>query len=357
MVQSAILTLATLYTLYFASDFFIPVVAAVVLNLVVSPWMRAFAKKRIPPPVTGAVIVLGLVAVLTTGAVQLSDAAAEWLARAPVAIGQLEYKLRSIKEPVEKVKEASEQVQQIAEVGQDSQSQQEVVVKPPSVLENLFGTMRSVVVQIVVTLVLLFFLISAGDIFKAKLVAAMPTLTSKKRVMAIWQQIERDVGVFVSTVTVINVAFGAAVAVGLYLIDMPNPLLWGTIAGLLNFVPYIGALVGLTVITVVAIITFDSLSYALLAPAIYVGLNFLEAQFLTPSILGNRLSLNAAIVFVAVIFWGWLWGVAGAVFAIPILIGVKTVCEHSPRLQMVAEFLTTKIRRLPRGLKAFSNGN
>lgn len=348
MTHAAILFLATLYTLYFAGEFIVPVLAALVLNFLFGPLARALARRGIPRPLTGLVIVAGILAILVSGIWRLSDAASEWLARAPTIVSQLENRLRDFKEPVEKVKKASEQVQKMAEMGDDSPGAQDVIVKPPSLLGNLVGTMRTVTIQIAVMLVLLIFLISAGDEFKIKMLAVLPTLQSKKRGLTIWSEIERDVSVYLSTVSLINICFGAAVATGLYLIDMPNALLWGVMAGVLNFIPYIGALTGFAIITVVSIFTFKSLAHAFLAPAIYVGLNLLEAHFLTPTVLGKRLSLNSAIVFLTVVFWGWLWGAAGAVMAIPILIIANTICTHSLRLQPVAEFLTSGARpKLP----------
>lgn len=345
---SGVLLLATLYTLYFASDFAIPIVAAVILGFVLAPFVRALSRRGVPAAVTGGFAILTVVGVLSAGIVVLSDSAAEWLNRAPMVLSQVDYKLRALKRPVEQVKEASEKVEKLAEVGDSGSPSQNVVVKPPSILKQLFGTMQTVAVQLGVTLVLLFFLIASGDVFKMKVLATMRCHRDKKRALCIWRDVEDNVSVYLLTITLINIFLGMAISAGLYAVGLPNALLWGAMACILNFIPYIGALVGLSIVAIVSIITFDSLGHAVIAPLIYAGCNILESQLITPSVLGRRLSLNPVVVFVSVIFWGWLWGMVGAMMAVPLLIIVHVLCTHFPRLHFIAGFLTLhspKMRR------------
>lgn len=339
---AGVLLLATLYTLYFASEFAIPVVAAVILSLAFSPLVRSLSRRGVPSTLTGGLIVLSIVGALSAGIYQLSDSATQWLNRAPSVLSQLDYKLRELKRPVQKVQEASDQVEKLANVGNEGTktSSRNVVVKPPGILEQIFGTMRTVLVQLSVTLVLLFFLIGSGDIFKMKLVTAMTRYSDKKRTICIWRDVESNVSVYILTITVINTCLGLTIAAGLYAIGLPNALLWGAMAVLLNFIPYLGALVGLAVVTVVSIITFDSLGTAIIAPLIYAGCNLIESQLVTPSILGRRLALNPVVVFISVIFWGWLWGMPGAMMAVPLLIIVHVLCSNIPGLSFVSDLLT-----------------
>jgi len=339
---AGVLLLATLYTLYFASEFAIPVVAAVILSLVFSPLVRSLSRRGVPSTLTGGLIVLSIIGALSAGIYQLSDSATQWLNRAPSVLSQLDYKLRELKRPVQKVQEATDQVEKLANVGNEGKktSSQNVVVKPAGILEQIFGTMRTVLVQLSVTLVLLFFLIGSGDIFKMKLVTAMARYSDKKRTICIWRDVESNVSVYILTITVINICLGLTIAGGLYAIGLPNALLWGTMAVLLNFIPYLGALVGLAVVTVVSIITFDSLGTAIIAPLIYAGCNLIESQLVTPSILGRRLALNPVVVFISVIFWGWLWGMPGAMMAVPLLIIVHVLCSNIPGLYFISDLLT-----------------
>jgi predicted PurR-regulated permease PerM len=339
---SGVLLLATLYTLYFARDFMIPIAAAIILSLVFAPIVRTLSRKHVPSAVTGGFVVLMIVAALSAGIVTLSGTASDWLNRAPKVLTQLDRKLKDIKRPVEQVKKASEQVEALANAGGTGTraTNRGVVVNSPNFLKQMVGTMQAVMIQLGVTLVLLFFLLASGDVFKFKLVTAMARLSEKKRALSIWRDVEQDVSVYLRTITIINAGLGVVIGLGLYAIGLPNALLWGVMAALLNFIPYIGALVGLSVVSVVAIITFDSLSHAMIAPLVYAASNLAESQFVTPSILGKRLSLNPVVVFVSVIFWGWLWGMPGAMMAVPMLITVNGICTHFPALRIVAEFLT-----------------
>ena len=301
---SGVLLLATLYTLYFARDFMIPIAAAIILNLVFAPIVRTLSRKRIPSAVTGGLVILMIVAALSAGIVTLSGAASGWLNRAPKVLTQLDRKLKDIKRPVEQVKKASEQVEALANASGTGRRapNRDVVVNSPNFLKQMVGTMQAVMIQLGVTIVLLFFLLASGDVFKFKLVTAMPRLSEKKRALSIWRDVEQDVSVYLRTITIINASLGVVIGLGLYAIGLPNALLWGVMAALLNFIPYIGALVGLSVVSVVAIITFDPLSHAMIAPLVYAASNLTESQFVTPSILGKRLSLNPVVVFVSVIF-------------------------------------------------------
>jgi predicted PurR-regulated permease PerM len=152
-------------------------------------------------------------------------------------------------------------------------------------------------------------------------------------------QIERGISQYLLTFTAINVCLGIVIGTGMWLIGMPNPVLWGVMAGCLNFMPYIGAFVGSGVVFLVAALSFDSMGQALLAPAIYAAANTIEGNVITPLILGRSMRLNPIFIFLSVVLWGWMWGVGGALIAVPLLAMTKIACAHSRRLQSVATLL------------------
>jgi predicted PurR-regulated permease PerM len=139
-------------------------------------------------------------------------------------------------------------------------------------------------------------------------------------------------------VALINGGLGLAVGLGLWAIGLPNPYVWGVAAALLNFLPYVGALLTVLLVAVISIISFDSLSYALVAPAFVILCNVVEGQFVTPLVVGRRLEINAVAIFIAVAFWSWLWGFVGALIAVPILVVVKVFCDHFDSLRHVGNF-------------------
>jgi predicted PurR-regulated permease PerM len=144
---------------------------------------------------------------------------------------------------------------------------------------------------------------------------------------------------YLAAVTLINLLLGAAVALSMQLLQMPNPILWGTMVAVLNFAPYIGALVSAAVLTLAALTTFPDVAKALAVPGTFLALTIMEGQVITPAVLGRRMALSPAIVFISVIIWGWLWGIAGALMAVPIATSLKVICDHSPALGLFGSFL------------------
>jgi predicted PurR-regulated permease PerM len=141
------------------------------------------------------------------------------------------------------------------------------------------------------------------------------------------------------TITLINAGLGLAVGIAMSWLGMPNPVLWGVMTGCFNFIPYLGAVSSAIILTLVALLTFDGLDRALLVPSMFMGLTTLEGFFVTPMIVGHRLTLNPVAIFIWLTFWGWLWGVPGMLLAVPLLATLKIVCDHIRPLNPVGEFL------------------
>jgi predicted PurR-regulated permease PerM len=190
------------------------------------------------------------------------------------------------------------------------------------------------------TVVLLFFMLAAGDLFMQKLVKVLPTLHDKRKAVEIAHEVQHSLSAFLFTITLINAVLGVAVGFAAFLVGLPNPVLWGVLAGALNFIPYFGPITGVAVLLVAGFITFDSPLRALLPSVIYLGLHGVEANFITPLILGRRLTLNPLVIFISLMFWTWLWGIPGALLSIPMLMMFKILCDHFKPLAPVGEFLS-----------------
>jgi predicted PurR-regulated permease PerM len=184
----------------------------------------------------------------------------------------------------------------------------------------------------------LFFMLASGDTFLSKLVKVIPRFRDKKRAVAIVHEVQEDIAVYMLAITLINAGMGAAVGGVMLALGVPNAALWGVMATLLNYIPYVGAIVGVGVVALVSLATFDSVGYALLAPLTYTVLTSVEANVVTPLILGKRLRLNPLVLFAAVIFWGWVWGVPGAFVAVPITVAMRIIFDRVEQLRPLAEF-------------------
>jgi predicted PurR-regulated permease PerM len=172
------------------------------------------------------------------------------------------------------------------------------------------------------------------------MISILPTLSDKKRALRIAYDVEREISRYLLTVSVINVGLGVAVAAAMAATGMPNAILWGVATALLNFVPYVGALTNLATVAVVAVLSFDSIQQAMIPPILFVACIIIEGQFVTPAVLGRRLELNSVAIFITLALWSWLWGIVGAILAVPMLVSVKVLCDHFEGLSSFGEFLS-----------------
>lgn len=324
---------------FFARDFLLPVVLALLLALTLSPIVRFLQKRGIAPPISALFIVLIVLSIFCAGVFSLSGPVADWVSQAPEISRKLQGKLAALRSPVNAVVQASEQVGNIAE-STSADDVQKVVIQQPGMLSTAAASAFGGITTAGVTFVLLLFLLSSGTMFYQKIVSILPSLKDKKRALTIAYDVEREVSQYLATITLINCGFGAAVAAAMMLTGMPNPVLWGVAAALLNFVPYIGALGGIVMVGMVALISFDSIGYAVIPPLLYAACAFAEGQLVTPILLGRRLELNSVAIFICVALWSWLWGIVGAIIAVPLLVAVKVFCDHFERLGSFGEFLS-----------------
>ena len=241
---------------YFARDFLLPVLLAFLFALTLSPIVRYLQKRGIAPALTALVLVLSIVSAFSVGAYLLTDPVAEWVERAPQIGQRVQQKLATFRKPVEAVVKASEQVETITN-GASSPTVQKVVVQQPGLLSIAANNVVSVVSTAGVTFVLLLFLLASGTMFYEKMIGILPTFRDKKRALTIAYDVEKEVSQYLLTITFVNIVFGIYIGVAMALVGMPNPVLWGVAATLLNYIPYIGALAGIAMVSVVALISFE----------------------------------------------------------------------------------------------------
>ncbi|MCX7560198.1 AI-2E family transporter [Sulfitobacter sp. F26204] len=329
--------LAVFVVVYFARDFILPVLLGCLLALTLSPINRWLQKVGLPAGVGAAILVTFTAAAIIGVIVFAGETARSWTDSAPDIALELRQKLSGVSKQIDAVKDASEQVQKVADAPEPGK--QEVVVKPPGLLSSAMTVVASTATSIGVALVLALFLLASGELFYAKLVQSFTTLSEKKRALATVYEIERQVSGYLLTITIINIGLGLSVAGALWLLGLEYAYVWGVAAFLLNFLPILGGVVGTALVAVHAILFFDSLSYAMLAPICYLTLTSSEAQFVTPFMIGKRMELNIVAVFLTVVLWGWLWGVPGALVAVPFLLVFKVVCDNFTEMQAIGNFL------------------
>jgi predicted PurR-regulated permease PerM len=342
----AIFTLLIFYTLYFTSAVVLPIIFAIVLNLLLQPSMRWLVRLHLPRVAAAVLMITMLFGGLTVLGLTLSGPASGWIAKAPEGLPYLEKRLAIFKKPVESVQKASKQVEAIgADPARDVRT---VTVKGPGLTSFLFSGTRTLLAGLLTTITLLFFLLVSGDMFLRRLVEILPTLSEKKQAVDIAHEIESNISAYLVTISLMNAAVGLATGIATYFCGLADPILWGSVAFLLNYVPIVGPLVGLGILVLAGLLTFDPLWQAVLPAAIYLVIHVVEGQSITPILLARRFILNPVLVIVALVFWYWMWGVAGALLAVPMLATFKIVCDRIRPLMAFGHFLGAEARSAAR---------
>jgi len=334
---TGLFVLAVFYTLYVARAFLVPLVVGLLLSFLFNPLVRRLRRARIPTPVSAAAILLAVVAIVGAGLYGLSGPAASWIAQTPQAIATVESRLEKVTRPLERFTRTAEHVEQMTEMGEGGPPQ--VELKRDSLAATVFGGTQNFLGSALIVSVLLYFLLASGDLFLTKLIKVLPRLSDRKRAVQIARETEDQISAYLVTTTMVNVVFGVLVGIVVKLQGMPNPVLWGVLAGLTNFIPYVGALAMAVILWLVALLHFPTNAEAAAVPLVFLILNFFEGNIITPRLIGNRLALNPVVVFTGVLFWGWIWGIMGALMAVPILAVIKILCDHIEGLSPIGEFL------------------
>mgnify|MGYP003625097329 FL=1 len=337
-----LLVLISLFvTAYFAKDLILPILLGFLLALTLSPVARALFRVGVPYAVSAFLLVMGTALMILAVVLLSAGTVASWSNEIPQMGLEIKEKLSGVSDAVETMRSASEEVDKLGSQ-ESTQGPQEVIVRQPGLLDTAMDTVSSTGASLAVILILALFLLGSGELFYLKMVQSMPTLTGKKRALQTVYDVEKRVSRYLLTIATINAGLGIIVGIYLTAIGLPSAYIWGIAAFMLNFLPYIGGIAGVVLVAGFSLVTFDSVSYALLAPLGYLFLTTLEGQIITPWLIGRRLEMNTVAVFLTVVFWGWLWGIAGALVAVPFLVVFKVVCENFEPLQTIGNFLSAE---------------
>ena len=334
-----LMILAVGYTCVVAKSVLIPIAVAFILQALFAPLIQTARRRSVPQPVAAGVVVAGILGVLALSVTYLSEPAARWLEELPRTAARASHKLESWRGSMEEVRRATEEVEELTELGEPD-AVLAVVEDEPGLLSTAIDEASSFLMSSVLTLTLLFLLLAHDGSFLRNLVEILPSLTQKKRAARIVLGFQAGISEYLRTVTLINLTLGTVLGLVFWGLGMPNPVLWGCMAAMLNYVPYLGTGVGIVTVGLVALLSFESSTYALLPPLSYLICSGLEGGVITPAIIGRTLLLSPAVILVWLVLWGWLWGIPGALIAVPLLMAVKILCEQVPSLQPVATMLS-----------------
>jgi len=339
-----LLALALLYTMYFAKSLLIPIVVALLFSLLLSPLVSLFKRFHVPRTFSALLLLAMIGGPFTLLGIELAEPAQKWLARLPELSAQLTEELNSLSEALSPESaeappppppregftffglfgdDEEEQQQAQQEATGDSALSERVIQGGIEAIVSMLGATPKVVAQLMTFVILVLFLLIFGPRLYDSFIDIFPMIRDKRRATVLVGRVQKELSRYIVTVSIINTLLGLATATALWFIGVEDAMLWGALVGLLNFAPYVGPLLGIAILSVAGITQYG-LSYSSLLPAaVYFGLNLVESQFVTPTVLGRHMRLNPLVLILWLLVWGWLWGPAGVLLAVPLLVCLK----------------------------------
>jgi predicted PurR-regulated permease PerM len=327
--------LALLAAVYVAAEIVLPLVLAVVISLLLQPAMRLLEQWHVPRLLAALLLLLAVFGTIVGLGAAIAGPASTWAGKLPEAIPRLQERLSFLQEPINTLQRF---LQQVESYGQPAGGPA-VSAEGSTLITKLFTGTRHFASGLFTTILFLFFLLVSGDTFLRRLVEILPSFSDKRQAVDIFQQVESDISAYLVTITLMNAAVGIATAMVMWLTGIGDPILWGAVAFLLNFVPILGPISGAIIFLLAGLLTVDTLWQAFLPAGLYLGIHLIEGQLITPMLLAKRFILNPVIVIISLVFWFWMWGAAGAILSVPMLAITKIICDRVRPLAAFGHFL------------------
>ena len=337
IAQVGVFILALLAACYIAAEIILPIVLAFVLMLVLQPVMRLFEKLRLPRMIAASVVILVLFGSVAGLGAALSGPAVSWAEKLPDGIPRLQERLTFLSKPIQTLQKFLHRAEGLTQGGEPAVAT--VAVQGSSLNDRVLSTTRAIMSGLFTAVVVLFFLLVSGDLFLRRLVEILPRFKDKRQAVDISQQIEADISAYLVTITIMNLAVGIATGSAAALCGLGDPLLWGTVAFLLNFVPVLGPIIGVIVFVLAGLLSIQALWLAFVPAGVYLLVHIIEGETITPMLLAKRFTVNPVLVILALVFWYWMWGVPGAILATPMLAIAKIICDRIETLSPIGHFI------------------
>jgi predicted PurR-regulated permease PerM len=351
-----LLVIAIIALLKAAQDLLIPVALALLLTFVLAPPVRTLRRYGIPAAIGAAIVVGTLLACTALMGVALSGPAAQWWDRAPSTVAQLVAHFDRLRAALPVIgtpppppprAAARARTQPNAEQPPPDPVKEQLATEGVALTRAVIGKMFTFSVLATATVILLYFLLASEHWVLARTIEAIPRRRSRALLLGGVRCAQREIGRFVGTLALINVGVTIATFGAMAWLGLPNPLLWGVVAGVLNFIPYIGPVLTMVALLLAGMLSFDGAAAMVAPAALYMLIHAIESNLVSPWFIGRRLSLSPVAVFLSVMFWGWAWGIAGAMMAVPALVGLRSVCKRQRRLKLLCAYLEGEYRPLP----------
>ncbi len=353
-----LLAIAIIALLKVADDLLIPVALALLLTFVLAPPVRTLRRYGIPEALGAALVVFTLLSCTVLMGAALSGPAAAWWERAPTTMAQVMAQVDRLRAalpvfgaptpppPVSQSPRARAQAERTA-AAQPDPVKERLATEGITLTRAVIGKVFTFSLSATATVILLYFLLASEHWVLTRSVEAIPRRRSRALLLAGLRCAQREIGRFVASLAFINVGVAVATYGAMWWLGLPNPLLWGVMAGVLNFIPYIGPIITVALLSLAGMLTFDTAGAMLAPPALFLLIHAIESNIVSPWFVGRRLALSPVAVCLSGMVWGWAWGIAGAMMAVPALVGLRSVCKRQRRLKLLCAYLEGGYQPVP----------
>ncbi len=315
------------FVLRAGAEFFLPLTAALVIAIVLVPFLEWLERHRLPSGLAALLAVIAFLVIANTALVLIIVPATDWFRILPQRLPQIQATLAPLIDFYSQLQRFVDETFQMLVAGPVAAAQTAVVETPRSLLQFAATSAPAAIIQMVFALLVIYFFLAGWTRLRQRTINSRGSFDGAMAVARVIQNVVDATSAYVITIATINLCLGLAVALALWLIGMPSPLMWGGIVALLNFIPYFGPMLAAVLLALGGLMVFDDVWRALLPAALQVGFHLVEADVVTPTVLGRRLTMNPLLILVSLTFWGWVWGTPGALLAVPLLIIIQTVVQ------------------------------
>jgi predicted PurR-regulated permease PerM len=339
LTAGAGLVLAVPFALRAGAEFFLPVTAALVIAIALVPMLEWFERRRVPSGLAALICVLLFIAVANAAVASIVLPATEWVRLLPERLPRIRQTLDPLLDVYASLERFLDDIfDEFGGNGSGSRSRTVTVETPNSILDLITTSAPHALVQMFFALLVIFFFLSGWTRMRKQTITTRTSFSGAMTTARVIQQVVDATSTYLGTITLVNVSMGAGVALILWMLDMPTPLMWGGIVAVLNYIPYLGPIASVLLLALGGLMAFADPWYAMLPAVTFAGIHLVEANIITPALVGRRLTINPLLILVALSFWAWVWGTTGALLAVPLLIILKTVLDAAGRPD-VAGFL------------------
>jgi predicted PurR-regulated permease PerM len=320
------LALALPFALRAGAEFFLPVTAALVIAIALVPLLEWFERRRIPSSLAALICVLLFIAFANIAVASIVLPATEWVMLLPERIGRIRETLAPILDVYASLERFIDDV--VVEFGSPAGPEQRVTVETPNSMLDLIATSAPyAAIQMFFAVLVIFFFLAGWTRMRKRTITTRASFDGAMTTARVIQQVVDATSTYLGTITLVNISMGLVVALILWLLDMPTPLMWGGIVAVLNYIPYLGPIASTLLLALGGLMAFADPWYAFLPAISFAVIHLIEANVITPSVVGRRLTINPLLILLALSFWAWVWGTTGALLAVPLLIILKTVLD------------------------------